>query len=108
MKKFFFTIAMVFSFISHAQKLEWIPFDWNGSNLGGKYYDKSSINIPVTLHNLPYKFNMQFDLGATETMIYGNSIKPILKSILISKIKLTQLLFLEWKTKSIICLKILK
>ena len=99
MKKIFFTIAMVFSFISHAQKLEWIPFDWNGSNLAGKYYDKSSIVIPVTLNNLPYKFNMQFDLGATETMIYGNSIKPYLEKHIDFKNKIDSTLIFRMENK---------
>ncbi|RZJ82804.1 MAG: hypothetical protein EOO20_23940 [Chryseobacterium sp.] len=34
--------------------------------------------IPVKIDNIPANFNMQFDLGAVRTVIYGNSIQPYL------------------------------
>ncbi|MBP6385136.1 MAG: hypothetical protein KA327_00800 [Pseudarcicella sp.] len=34
----------------------------------------------MSIDNLPSKFNMQFDLGAIDTHIYGNSIKPYLET----------------------------
>lgn len=73
----FFTISSLFSF---GQKLEWIPFNWEGDSVSGKYFDKLAITIPVTIDNIPHKFNMQFDLGAVETHFYGNAIKPYLDS----------------------------
>lgn len=57
-------------------KNEWIRFDWHGENIFGKYYPKVAMSIPVKIEHLPYKFCAQFDLGATTTMIYGNSFKP--------------------------------
>ncbi|MCA0363013.1 MAG: hypothetical protein LCH67_03160 [Bacteroidetes bacterium] len=78
MKQIFIAIFLVFSISSFGQKLEWIHFNWVGDSISGKYFDKLAITIPVSLDNLPHKFNMQIDLGAIETVIYGNSIKPYL------------------------------
>jgi len=63
---------------SNAQDLKWIPFKWTADSISGKYFDKSSIVIPVKIDNIPANFNMQFDLGAVKTVIYGNSIEPYL------------------------------
>ncbi len=81
MKKIAAIGFILLSIIHHsfAQKLQWFPFEWHGSEMSGKYYDRFSINIPVTIDDLPHKFNMQFDLGATNTMLYGNSIAPYLE-----------------------------
>jgi hypothetical protein len=78
MRQIFITTFLFFSITSFGQKLQWIPFNWVGDSVSGKYFDKLAITIPVTLDNLPHKFNMQLDLGATTTVIYGNSIKPYL------------------------------
>jgi hypothetical protein len=78
MKQTLFLAFLLFSVTAFGQKLEWIPFNWVGDSISGKYFDKLAINIPVTLDNLPHKFNMQFDLGAVTTVVYGNSIKPYL------------------------------
>lgn len=78
-----YTLFLVFIFIStisFGQKIEWIPFNWEGDSVSGKYLDKLAITIPITLDNLPNKFKMQLDLGATVTIIYGNSIKPYLET----------------------------
>lgn len=78
MKQIFIATFLFFSITSFGQKLDWIPFYWEGDSVSGKYFDKLAITIPVTLDNLPNKFRMQFDLGAYETVIYGNAIKPYL------------------------------
>jgi len=75
------TLLLLVIFMSNesmSQQLKWIPFHWEGSEMSNKYFDKLSISIPVKVENLPYKFSMQFDLGATSTMFYGNSIAPYL------------------------------
>ena len=70
---------LLFSTIAtNAQDLKWIPFKWTGDSISGKYFDKSSIVIPVKIENIPASFNMQFDLGAVRTVIYGNPIQPYL------------------------------
>ncbi|WP_299286896.1 hypothetical protein [uncultured Mucilaginibacter sp.] len=71
-------LLFVSTVTTNAQDLKWIPFKWAGDSVSGKYFDKLGINIPVKINNIPANFNMQFDLGAVRTVIYGNSIKPYL------------------------------
>jgi hypothetical protein len=78
MRQIFIATLLFFSISSFGQKLEWIPFNWVGDRISGKYFDKLAITIPVTLDNLPNKFRMQLDLGATVTVIYENSFKHYL------------------------------
>lgn len=61
-----------------AQKQNWIPFKWVGDSVAGKYFDKLAMTVPVGIENLPYKFEMQLDLGAVTTNVYGNTIRPYL------------------------------
>lgn len=63
---------------SYAQKVQWMPFHWEGDTIQGRYFDKIVMSVPVTIDNLPYKFKMQLDLGAEETVIYGNTINNYL------------------------------
>lgn len=62
----------------YAQKEKWVPFNWLGDSIGDKYFENLAMTVPVTIDKLPYKFQMQFDLGAVTTVIYGNTIKPYL------------------------------
>ncbi len=71
-------ILLISCISAFSQKVNWIPFNWEGAEIEGKYFDKLFITIPVSLDNLPNAFNMQFDLGAINTMIYGNSFKHYL------------------------------
>jgi len=73
-------MLLLLSFVSKAQDVKWIPFHWTGDTISGKYFDKSAIVIPVSIENIPARFNMQFDLGAVRTVIYGNSIAPYLEA----------------------------
>ena len=79
MKHKLILIFIAFSFTSFSQKLDWIPFSWVGDTVSGKYFDKLIITIPVSVDDLPHKFNMQFDLGAVNTHFYGNSIQNYLE-----------------------------
>ena len=64
--------------VSHSQDLKWISFNWVNDTLNGRYFEKLGITLPVHIENVPNVFNFQFDLGANESMIYGNSIKNYL------------------------------
>ena len=75
---FIILFSLIISSLSYGQKLNWIPFEWVSDSISGKYFDKLAINIPVSIDGLPHKFNMQFDLGAVTTVIYGNSIAKYL------------------------------
>ncbi len=80
MKRIYFILfSLIISSMSYGQKLNWIPFEWVSDSVSGKYFDKLAINIPVSIDGLPHKFNMQFDLGAVTTVIYGNSIAKYLE-----------------------------
>nr|WP_217220345.1 hypothetical protein [Mucilaginibacter paludis] len=75
------TLMLFLSAIAaNAQDLKWIPFKWTGDTVSRKYFDKASIVIPVKIENIPADFNMQFDLGAVRTVIYGNTIQPYLNA----------------------------
>jgi hypothetical protein len=91
MKKLFVLSILLLSITTFGQKMEWIPFNWEGAVVSGKYFDKLAITIPVSIDKLPHKFNLQLDLGAITTVFYGNSIKPYLEkySDLKSKIDTT-------------------
>lgn len=79
MKRIFLLSILLISSISFGQKLEWIPFNWEGAEISGKYFDKLAITIPVTVDKLPHKFNLQLDLGAITTVFYENSINSYLE-----------------------------
>lgn len=77
---FFLLIISIFSTnILVAQKIEWIPFNWSGYQTKTKYFDKSAIMIHVKIDNLPYRFKMQFDLGADKTVVYGKTFQSYKK-----------------------------
>lgn len=59
--------------------LKWIPFQWQGDTISGKYIEKAYIYVPVKIDELPVDFTMQLDLGTKETQFYGNPIKPYLE-----------------------------
>lgn len=75
-------LFLFFTAIAHGQaKGDWIKFDWHGDSIYGKYYDKVAITIPFKIDNLPYNFCGQFDMGATQTVLYGISLQPFLDNI---------------------------
>ncbi|MEA5006115.1 MAG: hypothetical protein VB022_06840 [Rikenellaceae bacterium] len=63
---------------SQEKSFKWIPFQWQGDTISGKYIEKAYIYVPVKIDELPTDFTMQLDLGTTETQFYGNPIKPYL------------------------------
>ncbi len=76
------SLIILFSILTgctQKQSLEWIPFNWVGDTISGKYIEKAFIYIPVKIEDLPGNFTMQLDLGASKTVFYGNTIEPYLK-----------------------------
>lgn len=57
---------------------EWIAFQWEGSSLGSRYFDKAFMYVPFQIESVPHRFKVQFDLGATNSMLYGNAVAPYL------------------------------
>ncbi|MEF9987325.1 MAG: hypothetical protein RSC28_09205 [Bacteroidales bacterium] len=82
MKKSFLLFLLFFSGLfqvySQEQLLKWIPFQWQGDTISGKYIEKAYIYVPVKIDELPVGFTMQLDLGTQDTQFYGNPIKPFL------------------------------
>jgi len=79
MKKIGATILLSLSLLtSNSQNFNWIKFNWVGDSISHRYFGKTAIDIPIQIENLPYKFTAQFDLGASNSMIYGNAIAPYL------------------------------
>ena len=64
---------------SQEPSLKWIPLQWQGDTISGKYIEKAYLYVPVKIDELPIDFTMQLDLGTTETQFYGNPIKPYLE-----------------------------
>lgn len=57
---------------SDSSKISWVKFVWTNDTLSGKYYTRTSMQIPCKIGELPYNFSFQFDLGAY-TGIYENT-----------------------------------
>ncbi|MGI4875620.1 MAG: hypothetical protein ACRYFX_31070 [Janthinobacterium lividum] len=79
MKKLVVFLCLLLSTSAFGQQLPWVPFHWEGGTLAGRHFDKLGITVPVTLDELPHQFKMQLDLGAVNTMVYGNAMQPYLK-----------------------------
>lgn len=84
----FITVLLGCSDVKKNQKAQnkhqhhWVNFNWEGDSISGRYFDKTYITIPFSIEGIPHKFKSQFDLGATSTMVYENSIKPYLNKYL--------------------------
>ena len=61
------------------QKIDCIPFEWQGDTISGRYFEKLAMTVPVKIDRVPENFSMQLDLGAVKTIIYGNTIQPYLE-----------------------------
>ncbi len=59
----------------YAQKLNWIPFEWTGYQAKTRYFENAGIMVNCKIDKLKYPFRMQFDLGATKTVIYGKTLQ---------------------------------
>ena len=49
--------------------ISWAKFEWTNDTLSGKYFERTSMNIPCKVQGLPNTFTFQFDLGADLTGI---------------------------------------
>ena len=72
------SLLLLHNSCSQKQYLEWIPFNWEGDTISGKYIEKAFIYIPVKIDDLPHDFTMQLDLGTDQTLFYGKTIDPYL------------------------------
>lgn len=71
-------LAFLVSGCSQKTGLTWIPFQWEGADISGKYIEKAFIYVPVNVEDLPYDYTMQLDLGTYDSRIYGKTFQPYL------------------------------
>src|SRR4051794_25144134 len=46
----------------HTGDIPWAKFYWTSDSFGNKFFDRSGMNIPVTIQRLPNTFTFQLDL----------------------------------------------
>jgi len=59
--------------------LSWAKFEWTNDTLSGKYFERTSMNIPCKIDDLANNFTFQFDLGANHTGVYENTFSSFFK-----------------------------
>lgn len=78
-----FILLTFIAFNSTAQKrhkpgkdtYNWFSFKWYSDSVSGRFFDKLAILLPVKVNTVKANFVAQFDLGASETVLYGNVLK---------------------------------
>lgn len=73
-KLFVFALFFVPLLSFGQSKGQWLNFNWERIKFGTRYFDKAAMQVPFTIDGVNDKFLLQFDLGATSSMLYGNSI----------------------------------
>lgn len=59
--------------------LSWAKFEWTNDTLNGKYFERTSMQIPCKIDGLANNFTFQFDLGANYTGVYENTFSSFYK-----------------------------
>ena len=80
-RKYGLFIALFIINCSYIQAQECASIQWVNDSISGKYIEKLAILIPVKFENLPNNFVMQLDLGANETVMYGNTVESFFEKI---------------------------
>lgn len=78
----FYTIcveAQEKTFLRSIDEKVWTPFRWGSDSLGTRYFDRLSINIDAKINKLPYLFELQFDTGASNCILYGNPLNSLIQ-----------------------------
>ena len=87
--KIFSTLFLAILFTSclcHAQnkaisdREQWINFNWEPITLGERVFEKAAMQVPFTIDSISSPMTLQLDLGATSSMLYGNSIDYFIRS----------------------------
>lgn len=58
------------------RSMPWIPFQWESNTVAGRVFEKAVITAAIKVADIPHNFHAQFDLGASSTMLYENTIAP--------------------------------
>jgi len=54
-----------------------IHFDWANDSVGDYFESYTAMMIPLKIEGIPHKFYFQFDTGAPNTIIYGNTLESL-------------------------------
>ncbi len=57
--------------------ISWTKFEWTNGELGGKKFDKLTINIPCKVEGIKNPVTFQFDLGSNLTRVYENTFSSL-------------------------------
>lgn len=63
-------VFLILAIIDCSPDIEWSQFEWRGSSIGSKTFDRAAILIPVKLKDNPKTFWMQLDTGIDVTVVY--------------------------------------
>jgi len=82
-KILFFTIPLLSLFtacsslknVTHKNKYNWFDFYWEADSISGQYFPKMAMLVPTKINDLNVNFELQFDLGANTSILYGNTLK---------------------------------
>lgn len=75
-------LIFLFTCSVKAQNLDSLHFVWSGDSIGGQYFEKTAILLPVHITNDTNTYYFQFDTGANHSTLYlgtENKIKPVVK-----------------------------
>ena len=70
MKIKLFIIVLLLAVETCTAGVEWSQFEWTGSSIGDKTFDRAAILVPVKLKNNPKTFWIQLDTGTDVTVLY--------------------------------------
>ncbi len=85
-------------------EISWVQFEWTNEIISGKYFEKTSINVPCKIEGYKTIFTFQLDIGAEYTGIYENTFRSldILNQISENKLKKLKSPLQFWNTDKFI------
>ena len=66
-------------FLKSVNKKAWLPFKWASDSLGKRFFDRLAINIDSKINQVLYPLELQFDTGAPNSILYGNTLSSLIK-----------------------------
>ena len=67
------------TFLKSIDKKVWLPFRWTSDSLGKRFFDRLAINIDGKINQVLYPLELQFDTGAANSILYGNTLHSLIK-----------------------------
>jgi hypothetical protein len=70
-----------------ADSLAWTPFRWVETNIGGRREPRAAMMVPLRLDGIDEELEMQLDLGAPATLLYGRPYGRVLRAHGLSRVE---------------------